>query len=122
MNTPTTIALFLLIEMIAPAHASELGRLFFSPSERSQLEQQESRTLASENNDTAITVNGIIKRRDGSRIVWINGKMQEADPGKDPDSVTVPIPGKSGAIEVMVGQRIVLDKGTSTSTRNEPAP
>lgn len=122
MNNLIGLVLFLSVEMIAPAHAEQFGRLFFSASERSRLELQESKLLASTSDDSVITVNGIIKRNDGSRIVWINGRMQETVPEKYPNIVTVPIPGKPGSIEIAVGQRIVLDKDVPAATGQSLAP
>lgn len=122
MNNLIGLLLFLFVEMIAPAHAEQFGRLFFSASERSHLELQESKLLASTSNDSVITVNGIIKRNDGSRIVWINGRMQESAPEKYPNTVTVPIPGKPGSIEIAVGQRIVLDKDVPATAGQSLAP
>lgn len=122
MNKPAGIMLFLFVEMSAPAHADPFGRLFFSAAERGRLEQQESKLLKATNDDNFITVNGIIKRNDGSRIVWINGKMQETSPEKYPNTVTVPIPGKSESIEIAVGQRIVFDKDVPAAAGQSLAP
>jgi hypothetical protein len=72
----------------APVSAAELGRLFLTPAERAQLEElrapqsePDDATIAegeptdagSEQPALPITVNGIVRRSDGTRTVWING-------------------------------------------------
>lgn len=94
------------------AQADTLGRLFFTPAERTQLEQQQARKTLNEDGSTAqsvITVNGMIKRDDGSRIAWVNGKAQRLEASPHSNSVPVTVPGKSKPVEVKVGQRLVLD-------------
>lgn len=112
--------LFLILPALlsASAQAQELGRLFFSPAERKQIEQQHAQQalknrLAESSKDgdqqSAITVNGLIKRSDGSRIVWINGKQQRIAPGRDPNKIPVTVPGQNQTVDVKVGQRLLLD-------------
>lgn len=112
-----TTALLVLTSFAPLAQAHELGRLFFTPAERNQLDQQQkqyalrSQMQGSDNNNAqpSITVNGLIKRSDGSRIVWINGQQQRLGKNGNSNKVPVTVPGKKHPVEVKVGQRIFID-------------
>lgn len=120
MNRTACFALLVSIGLISTARADELGRLFFTPSERKQLELQHALQSGSHSGDqSVITVNGVIKRSDGSRIVWINGKAQQLTPGGNSDKIPVTVPGKKKPLEVKVGERIFLD--TPLRQNSEPA-
>ena len=93
-------------------NASELGRLFFTPQQRQQLEFQETSNNSGESGHrNYIIVNGVVQKHGGSRTVWINGTAQPAEQGKDktPSAATVAVPGKSQPIHLKVGQRLLLD-------------
>jgi hypothetical protein len=99
---------------------THLGRLFFTPSERTQLEQQQKQqaykaqmSASGEDEHSSITVNGLIIRSDGSRIVWVNGKAQKLSAGGDPNKVPVTVPGQSKPVQVKVGQRVLIDSPPS---------
>lgn len=111
MNIQARLALLAIFGLSTPTLASELGRLFFSPNERARLDQhaREEHTPDSRT-DTTVTVNGIIKRSDGSRIAWINGKPQEVGANHDPNVVAVTVAGKRQVIDVTVGQRLILER------------
>ena len=112
MNTAVRLVFLGALGLIPAAQADELGRLFFSPDERQQLDQQHVRQTNRENGantPSIIIVNGLIQHSDGSRTVWINGKAQHIAPGKNTDTVPVALPGKNESIEVKVGQRLWLD-------------
>lgn len=121
MNSPTHLACLLLLSLTAQAQADELGRLFFTPDERRQLERQQAHQARHAGNDdpSAITVNGVIRRSDGNRIVWINGKAQHIAPSRDPDKVPVTVPGKSKPVEVKVGQRLLLNNSSPPGTAKD---
>jgi len=99
------------------AHAdTHIGRLFFTPSERTQLSQQLKQqaykaqmSASGDDEHASITVNGLIKRSDGSRIVWVNGRAQKLSAGGDPNKVPVTIPGQNKTVQVKVGQRVLID-------------
>jgi hypothetical protein len=114
-------ALLATLNLTANAQAEVLGRLYFTPEERNQLERQQTqqelqaRMAAAATADgggssqSVITVNGLIKRSDGSRIVWINGKAQKLGPSNTPNVVPVTVPGKDKPVDVKVGQRVLID-------------
>lgn len=105
------------------AQAAELGRLFFSPNERAQLERQHVLSADEAGDDSrSLLVNGMIQRDGGKRIIWINGEQQNAGPSdsRAPASVPVILPGKSAPVKVKVGQRLMLDSPSSPDTRQKP--
>ena len=112
MKKTALVALLFSFGLIPMAQAKELGRLFFTPDERQQLDQKLARHETGNDETTAqpfITVNGVIQHSDGSRTAWINGKAQHNAPGKNPNTVPVTVPGKRDSIEVKVGQRLMID-------------
>lgn len=101
-----------LITLGTTAQAAELGRLFFSPNERAQLERQHVLSADEAGDDSrSLVVNGMIQRDGGKRVIWINGEQQEAGTAdsRAPASVPVILPGKSAPVKVKVGQRLMLD-------------
>jgi hypothetical protein len=65
--------------------AETLGRLFFSPDQRAQLDMlRTKRVVASQTKEEpppeVVTYNGIVRRSDGKTTVWVNNQsMSEAD-------------------------------------------
>lgn len=107
--------LLALCGLFTTAQADELGRLFFTPQQRQQLEFQ-----GSGNGDSSavesgrrkyIIVNGVVQKHGGNRTVWINGAAQATERGNDrtPTSVPVTVPGKSQPVQVKVGQKLLLE-------------
>lgn len=95
-----------------PAHAGELGRLFYTPQQRQQLEFQEpSSSTEDGRHRNYIIVNGVVQKKGGNRTVWVNGAPQSAERGNDktPAAATVAVPGKSRPVQLKVGQRLMLD-------------
>ena len=114
------IACLLLASLIAaPAQAASLGRLFFTPPQRAQLEhdRMDKTTLAAPP-PTELMVNGIVQQKGGGRTVWINGTPQNAGSSDEraPDSLPVAVPGQSSPVKMKVGQKLLLDKAASKGT------
>jgi hypothetical protein len=126
--------------------AQPFGRLFFTPAERAQLDvarTQKQRTPqvgAAETVETPpappapqiITYSGIVRRNDGSAVLWLNNRPVDA---KDalaglavkgrvrPDgSVTMQVPQSGASIELKVGQRAELQSGRVGEARTAPPP
>lgn len=102
-----TVACF---QLALPVHAAELGRLFFTPEERARFEVQgAAKEEISVQNDT-LSVDGMIQKGDGQRIIWINGKPQAADKARNGESATVSVtpPGQANSVRLKVGERIEL--------------
>lgn len=116
MSKHTFLFLMLtLLGMLPIAQAEDLGRLFYTPQQRTQLETQQaidqSVESSSDSKPNYIIVNGVIQKQGGKRIVWINGTQQPAEKSneKTPGSVPVTVPGKSQPVQLKVGQRLILD-------------
>ena len=107
----------------------KLGRLFFTPQQRIQLEQLENKPKGETEIiiSDRIVVNGIVQRNGGSRVVWINGMPQSRKSSNgisierdiEPDSVPVKILGEDNSIRLKVGQSIDLDNTVLRNTSSD---
>jgi hypothetical protein len=90
--------------------AEELGRLFFTPAQRAQLDHGKPQGSASGDNRRTLTVNGIVQKHGGRRTVWINGVPQDAGASDDrsPESLPVAVPGQKQPVKVKVGQKVPI--------------
>jgi hypothetical protein len=111
IQTGTLIALFIGAQACG---AEELGRLFFTPAERAQLDHNKLQNTDPRNNRGLLTVNGIVQKRGGKRTVWINGVPQDAGASDEhsPDSVPVAVPGQQNPVKVKVGQKVLVSPNT----------
>jgi hypothetical protein len=91
-------------------NAEQLGRLFFTAEQRTQLESNKVQNADSGNNSRALTINGIVQKHGGARTVWINGVPQVAGKSDDraPEIIPVAIPGQVQPVKIKVGQRVLL--------------
>ena len=108
------ISCILLTCLLTPhAYAARLGRLFFTPQQRTDLDRSNARNASAESNSSSVlTVNGIVQKSGGSRTVWINGVPQKAGKSdeRNPDALSVDLPGKSQRVKIKVGQKLQLDQ------------
>lgn len=90
--------------------AEELGRLFFTPEQRAQMDDDYAQKPQPDGNVRALELNGIVQKQGGKRTVWINGVPQQAGVSDDktPESAPVTAPGKSKSVRLKVGQRVLL--------------
>ena len=98
------------------AIAGSLGRLFFTPEQRTQLDYAHARSAAADGrNSTALTVNGIVQKQGGARTVWINGVAQTSGNSseRNPTFQSVKIPGKSRPVKIKVGEVVPLDQNAT---------
>jgi hypothetical protein len=114
----------MLLFAIFPAsniQAGNLGRLFFTPEQRAQLDDSHARNATADGSDppSMLMVNGIVQHHGGARTVWINGAAQNAGHGSDSFMETVAVPGKIQPIKIKVGEKLLLDTATPQSS---PAP
>ena len=129
--TRALFALALVLALGETRAAEPLGRLFFTPAQRAQLDvarSQKSRaTLASDQEEAApvpevVTYGGIVRRNDGKTTVWINnrpvndGKAADGMPVASrvrPDgSVNLAVPQTSRSVNLKVGQSVEIVSGT----------
>jgi hypothetical protein len=104
--------ILLTLILLAPcAGATEFGRLFFTPEQRAQLDDEYLRNVSTESDSGVVTVNGIVQRSGGKRTVWINGVPQTAGKSDErhPASVPVAVPGRKNPVKMKVGQRLLLE-------------
>lgn len=106
------------------ASAKELGRLFFTPEQRAQLDYRYAREMRPDNSGHGMILNGIVQRHGGKRTAWINGVPQTAGNSdeKAPESMPVTLPGQTKPVKVKVGQRIQLNPSASTDTAKPATP
>jgi hypothetical protein len=107
-----------------------IGRLFFTPAQRAQLDNARSQknraTLASEQQEGApapevVTYSGMVRRSDGKSTVWINNRSvqdREAPGGvavgrvRPDGALTIQVPQSSRNVELKVGQSVEVLSGT----------
>lgn len=134
LRHPATLCMaFCLVTCVSLAYAGtansgntqpgKLGRLFFTPEQRQQLDYAYARNAAAEGNSSAVlTVNGIVQKNGGARTVWVNGVSQNASNNSEhnPTVQTVTVPGKANPVKLKVGQKLLLDQ-PALSPRNSAA-
>jgi hypothetical protein len=100
-----------LFASIASSWADELGRLFFTPEQRAQLEYRKQQENDSAASGRSLTVNGIVQKNGGNRTVWINGVPQAAGNSNErtPESLPVTVPGQATPVKVKVGQKVLIN-------------
>jgi hypothetical protein len=109
---PLSFLLLILSALPPAAQAAELGRLFFTPQQRQQLEFQETSNSGEEGGRrNYIIVNGVVQKQGGNRTIWVNGVPQIDGRGNDktPASVPVTVPGRSRPVQLKVGQKLPLE-------------
>jgi len=115
--TPPKLIFLTALVSFSSAHAEELGRLFFTPAQRQQLELATQKAPAPADTPRAITVNGIVQKTGGKRTVWLNGTAQEAnaDMARTPESEPLTLHGISSPVSVKVGQRVFVQPSASNA-------
>jgi len=123
----TLLALAPLLNTPAAAQdtASELGRLFFTPERRQQLDRQRQQHVQDKQDvaeEPALTINGVVTRSSGKRTVWVNGHAQNENETtgtviltpnrKTPGKVSVQT-SESAATPAKVGDTINRNTGES---------
>ncbi len=89
------------------AYAATLGRLFFTPEQRGQIDARPFQDNESRN--PTLTVNGIVQKHGGVRTVWINGVAQSSVSAQENSaSVTLSLPNKNHPVTLKVGEKIQL--------------
>lgn len=123
MRTLLNICWFSLI-LPAAANAEELGRLFYTPEERAQMDYNYAREARTDDNVRAIELNGIVQMHGGKRTAWINGVSQAVGRSdeKTPESVPVPLPGQNRSVKLKVGQRVLLNPSVNPDTTRPDTP
>lgn len=110
---PTLRTVFCALALTAATLASgaELGRLFFTPEQRTQLDRDDAGKARPDTNDRGtLSVTGIVQKHGGERTVWINGvpKLAGKSDERSPESASVTLPGQKKKIRVKVGQKVYI--------------
>jgi hypothetical protein len=103
------ILLALLVE--SAAAADNLGRLFFTPQQRQDLDRRRQANVqeAAVTVNSSVTVNGQVSRSNGKNTLWINGVPQETTRRPiDPARATVSGGEGEPSVSLKIGQ--TLDK------------
>ena len=104
-------ALCLALSSVSAACTEELGRLFFTPAQRTQLNYSKFQEGDAESNSRSLTVNGIVQQQGGARTAWINGVPRlagQSDEG-NPGSLPVTVPSQPRPVTVKVGQKVNIN-------------
>ncbi len=112
MNTILKIGLYAFgLTFSALGSAEPLGRLFFTPEQRAQLEYSKPQNSDSGGGGRGLTVNGIVQQQGGKRTAWINGVPRQAGNSDEraPESLPVAVPGLSKPVKVKVGQKVRIN-------------
>ena len=93
------------------AEAEALGRLFFTPEQRAQLEYSRQQSGQAQDGVHTLAVNGIVQKQGGRRTVWINGIAQPVDKSDEhaPESTLITVAGQSRSARIKVGQKISIN-------------
>ena len=115
------------ITVSAPALADDLGRLFFTPQERQELDRRRASNSVDRGEapavESLVTVNGQVTRSGGKTTTWINGVAHD-DTYRSRDPARVGVQGRS----VKVGETLDRSRGAVTDPlqggeiRINPAP
>ena len=126
----------------ASAFAAEgIGRLFFTPAERAQLDQarvQKQRPVAKAEEPLAppaapqvLTYSGVVRRSDGKAVLWLNNRpvdekeamssLSVSGAVRSDGAVVVRVPQSGKTIDLKVGQSVELGSG-AIAERQRPAP
>jgi hypothetical protein len=118
----TLLKIFWLVLMASPvAHAEQLGRLFFTPAQRAQMDYNYAQNVRPGDNVNALTLNGIVQMQGGKRTAWINGVPQSVGRSDDkaPESVPVALPGQNKSVKLKVGQRVLLNPSANPDSARQ---
>jgi len=109
------ILLGCILAMPAPARSAELGRLFFSPQQRQDLDRRRATNAqaAVVTADDLVTVNGHVSRSTGGKTTtWINGAPQDdLHRANNAGRVTIKQGDESPTITLKVGETMDRIKG-----------
>ena len=119
LRVPLRLALTgALLGAIPSASAQDLGRIFFTPQQRQDLDRRRNLNVTEETAvvvESLVTVNGHVVRSSGKTTTWINGVPQyDTYRGRTPDRVGVE--SSNSAVGVKVGETLDRSKGEVRDT------
>jgi hypothetical protein len=99
-----------------PVQAADLGRLFFTPQQRAELEKRRDTAVpavpqeAPVVREVLVTVNGYVGRSNGKTTTWVNG-VPQYDTVRSADPSRLPIDAANGPQRVQVGATLDTNRG-----------
>jgi hypothetical protein len=108
-------ALALASSLATPARADDLGRLFFTPQERQDLDRRRAAGAAAEQRadespaQSLVTLNGQVTRSGGKTTTWVNGVPHD-DTYRSRDPARAAVQGRS----LKVGETLDRSRGSVT--------
>jgi len=100
----TLVAALLLAAVAAPAAGTDLGRLFYTPQQRAELDRKRATNAVEAEEvvvESLVTVNGRVSRSSGKTTTWINGVPQyDTYSGRDPSRVAIDDNGADTTVSV----------------------
>jgi len=103
----------------ARSFAQELGRLFYTPQERQELDRRRQSDVVEPEAkavvENLVTVNGQVTRSSGKTTTWINGVPQD-DTYRGRDPARVAVDGGTSRVPVKVGQTLDRSGGQVSDT------
>jgi len=109
------VALTLVATAPTPAAAADgLGRLFFTPQQRQELDRRRQANIreTAVTQESLVTVNGRVSRSSGKSTTWINGVPQEDNRAtQDPARVTIGGGEGEPQAQLKVGQTLDRNQG-----------
>lgn len=116
MNRRRALSVVLLAASVASgatsAAAEELGRLFFTPAQRAELNHRNHGPSHSASNaPRPVTVNGHVTRSSGLGTVWVNGVAEHREGEVEDDARHVTLDTAAGGVRLKVGQTFVPGRG-----------
>jgi hypothetical protein len=103
-----------LLGLASSAAAADLGRLFFTPQQRQDLDRRRQANIqeSAVTVNNSLTVNGQVSRSHGKNTVWINGVPQENTRRPlDPARVALPAGEGETPVNVKIGQTLDRVRG-----------
>lgn len=102
-------AIACLMPALTPAAAADLGRLFLTPQQRSELDRRRANNIQESivTQVSRVTVEGRVARSNGKDTTWLNGAPQYDSPrARDPARVLIQQGEQEGSISVKVGETL----------------
>lgn len=120
---PLLAGLLLVLAADSAAAAENLGRLFFTPQQRQDLDRRRQANIqeSAVTTNSFVTVNGQVSRSSGKTTVWINGVPQETTRKPlDPARVSLPAGEGEPSVSMKIGQTLDRVRGEVKDPASAP--
>ena len=142
IRMPTVPALLLVLLSGSTLAEDNLGRLFFTPAQRAELDRERAAAATNASRPAAVqtqpkapppkmvTLNGIVRRSDGETTVWVNNKPlherfgdAEINAGSIArEAVGINLPASGKQVRLKVGQTVDATSGRVAESYDHRAP